>query len=205
MNGRCIIVGAGEFSETAIEKGLNDIIIAADGGVRNLESIKVTPDIVVGDFDSLGYMPDYKEVICLPKEKDMTDTAAAIEIGLNRGYKKFRIFGGTGGRTDHTIANIQCIVSLAEKGYCAELIDKNQIYTALVNNEIYFDESHKGYISVFSYSDISYGVFESGLKYNLDNEMLCNTNPIGVSNEFIGKPAKISVEDGILLIIYDRK
>ena len=205
MNGTCIIVGAGEFAEKTIEKRENDILIAADGGVKNLESIGIAPDIVVGDFDSLGYEPDFENLIRLPKEKDLTDTAVAIETGLSQGYKKFRIFGGTGGRTDHTIANIQNIVNLAKKGFYAELVDEKQVYTALVNGEISFDESYLGYISVFSYSDISNGVFESGLKYNLNNETLYSTNPIGVSNEFIGKKTKVGVKDGILLIIYDRQ
>jgi thiamine pyrophosphokinase len=205
LEGICIIVGAGEFSENIIKKDNNDLIIAADGGLKKLEEIGIIPDIVIGDFDSLGYDPKSDVKIKLPKEKDVTDTAAAVEYGIKKGYRRFRIFGGTGGRNDHTVANIQLLIGLIRRGYKAELVDETQIYTALHNGNMKFNENMKGYISVFSYSDVSMGVSEKGLKYSLKDAVLENTTPLGVSNEFLGFKAEISVESGTLLIIYDRQ
>ena len=67
-----------------------------------------------------------------------------------------------------------------------------------------FSSKYKGYVSVFSYSDISSGVCIEGLKYTLNNAVLTNDIPLGVSNEFIGRYAEIGVENGTLLIFYDK-
>ncbi len=201
----CNIVGAGNFSEKQIILNENDIIIAADGGLSSLDKIGVIPDFIIGDFDSLSYKPDCDNVKILPCEKDITDTAAAIEEGINRGYKNFRIYGGTGGREDHTIANIQNLVKLTKMGFRGEIVDKNKVITAIKDGIIEFDESYIGFISVFSHSDKSEGVSLTGLKYSLDNAALKNSEPLGVSNEFTEKRACIEVKNGILLIIYDRK
>ncbi len=204
MNGKCIIVGAGDFSENEILRSNDDLLIAADGGLIGLNLIGVTPDIIIGDFDSLNFIPDFEGIIKLPAEKDVTDTAAAVEIGLQKGYREFQIYGGTGGRIDHTIANIQLIISLIKRGYRAEIIGNDRIYTGLCNDKIIFDDKHRGYISVFSHSDVSSGVSERGLKYTLEDAVLRNDEPLGVSNEFIGCVAEIGVRQGALLIIYER-
>lgn len=201
----CIVVGAGDFFETKIEKGENDLIIAADGGLLNLEKIGVTPDIVVGDFDSLGYVPKYENIITLNRDKDITDTWAGIEEGIKRGYKNFRIYGGTGGRESHTFANIQNLIKLTKMGFYGEMISENEVITAVKNGEIAFDKNHKGFISVFAYSDKAEGVSLKNLKYELDNVILTNGEPLGVSNEFIGAEAKVGVKNGIILIIYNGK
>lgn len=204
MNKVCHIIGAGDFSEKEILRNKNDIIIAADGGLKSLENIGITPDFVIGDFDSLHYQPESDNVITLPCEKDITDTQAAIEKGLTMGCNYFKIYGGTGGREEHTIANIQNLVKLSMSGYKGEIIDKNKIITVLHNGKLEFDKNHKGFISVFSHSDKSIGVNETGLKYALSNMTLTNFEPLGVSNEFIGEMAVVEVKNGTLLIIYDR-
>ncbi len=201
----CIVVGAGDFSETKIEKGEKDLIIAADGGLLNLENIGITPDIVVGDFDSLGYVPKYENIITLNRDKDITDTWAGIEEGIKRGYKNFKIYGGTGGRESHTFANIQNLVKLTKMGLYGEMISENEVITAVKDGEITFDKNHKGFISVFAYSDKAEGVSLKNLKYELDGAVLTNGEPLGVSNEFIGREAKAQVENGIILIIYNGK
>lgn len=200
----CIIVGAGDFFEKEIKKSENDLIIAADGGLLNLEKIGIVPHIVVGDFDSLGYVPKCENIITLNRDKDITDTWAGIFEGIKRGYKKFIIYGGTGGRESHTVANIQNLVKLTRMGFCGKLISKSEIITAVKDGEITFDKNYKGFISVFAYSDKAEGVFEENLKYELTDAVLTNGEPLGVSNEFIGKEAKVGVKDGIILITYDR-
>ena len=80
-----------------------DLVIAADGGYAHMGGIK--PDLVVGDFDSLGYVPDGESVVRHPAEKDDTDTMLAARIGIERGYRTFLLLGGVGGRLDHTLRN----------------------------------------------------------------------------------------------------
>ena len=201
----CYIFGAGEYYLPPENPNSEDLVIAADGGYAYLKSIDITPDIVIGDFDSLGYVPCEVKTIALPAEKDVTDTAAAIETGWSKGYRVFCIYGGTGGRIDHTLANIQCVADIAIKGGRAYLIDKDCIITAVHNGEINFKAMSNGYISVFSHSSVSVGVNEKGLKYALSDARLSNSYHLGVSNEFTGERSLISVKDGTLIIIYSKK
>lgn len=200
----CFITGAGEHYNTLFGPRRRDLVIAADGGYSYLKDINVQPDIIIGDFDSLGYEPIEAGVIALPAEKDVTDTAAAIDAGWRKGFRIFHIYGGTGGRPDHTIANIQLMAAVAENGGEGYLFDKDFVITAVHNGEIKFSPVSKGYISVFSHSGVSYGVCESGLKYCLSDFSLSNSDPLGVSNEFIGKDSLISVKNGTLIVVYPK-
>lgn len=199
----CCIVGAGDFSNFDFIKKENDLIIAADGGYKHLRNIGVQPDIAVGDFDSLGFTPNDVDTIVLPVKKDITDMKAAIDIGIEKGYESFYIYGGCGGRTDHTLSNIQLAASVAEMGFKIFIVDGKTIITAIHNSKFALDSTHKGYISVFSHSDISKGVTLKGLKYTLENADITNSFPLGVSNEFIGIESEISVENGTLIIVYN--
>jgi len=197
----CYVIGAGECSELKIDKKPEDVVIAADGGLKHLENNGIKPDIIIGDFDSLDYLPGGENVIRLKPEKDVTDMYAAVEEGLKLGCDSVRLFGATGGRFDHTLANIQLIASLAEKGVSALINDGGCVIMALHNGTLKFDSSKKGYISVFSHSDESKGIYIKGLKYPLENATLTNSFSLGVSNEFLGIESEITVEKGTLIII----
>lgn len=198
----CCVVGAGNCTNFDYIKNKNDLIIAADGGFEHLMHHNLRPDVAIGDFDSLGYIPEDVEIIKLPAEKDVTDMVAAVDIGIERGYKIFYIYGACGGRIDHTLSNLQLAASIAEKGMKVIIRDGKTVITAIHNECVNFEASYSGYISVFSHSDISTGVTLKGLKYTLENAELSNKNPLGVSNEFIGEEAEISVKNGTLLIVY---
>lgn len=198
----CYVIGAGDCAELNFEKNSSDFVVAADGGLRYLDACGIVPDIIIGDFDSLGEIPEGGNIIRLKPEKDVTDMYAAVEAGIERGYSDFRIYGATGGRLDHTLANIQLIASLAQKGMNAKIIDGSTVITSIYNSSLIFDGEYSGYISVFAHNDVCRGVSIKGLKYELDNAELSNSFPLGVSNEFIGKESAISVEKGTLIIIY---
>ena len=125
MKGRCIMMCAGEFRPMEIDAKPDDWVIAVDGGLKYLEDSGIVPDFLLGDFDSLG--AEYAETVAkyramgddhfrqFPVVKDDTDTMAAARLGISRGYKEFLIYGGLGGRLDHTMANIQTIVWILRK------------------------------------------------------------------------------------------
>ena len=198
----CYIVGAGEPSSVPPCPRPGDLLIAADGGFETLRVHGLTPDLVIGDFDSLREVPDHPNLVRLNPIKDETDTLSAILLGQQRGYERFAIYGGTGGRTDHTIANLQNLVMLAQAGQRGWLVGQNEVFTAIHNGCIRFRADSKGYLSVFSMTTESTGVCESGLKYHLDNYTMTSAYPVGVSNEFTGSAAEVSVENGTLLILY---
>lgn len=203
-HGICYIVGAGENYGMDFTARAEDFVIAADAGLRWLEKKEIDPDLIVGDFDTLKYVPQGKNVLKLPAEKDDTDMSIAIKEGIRAGYARFHIYCGTGGRIDHTIANLQMLAYLSECGKQGLLFDRDCVFTAITDRGLSFDRIAGGYISVFSWSEKSAGVYLKNLKYELHDAALTNSFPLGVSNEFIGKESRVSVENGTLLICFPR-
>ncbi len=200
----CYIVGAGEDCGVDFVPQTGDLVIAADGGYRLLRETGIIPDLVVGDFDSLGAAPEGETVITLPVVKDVTDTWAAIELGKDRGFRAFRLYGCTGGRMDHTLANVQTLASLAEQGMQGWLVSATQEITAISGKTVSFAAGRSGTVSVFAHTECCTGVTIRGLQYELENAELTNRFPLGVSNAFVGRTAEISVAEGILVLVYPR-
>lgn len=198
----CYIVGAGECKKLDFTKKDGDIVIAADGGYKYLQRAGIKPDIVIGDFDSLGKAPEGEKIIRLKPEKDVTDTYAAVSEGIKCGYSRFNIYGASGGRIEHTLANIQLIASLAEKNMQASIFDGSTVITAVTAKTSRFDSAYNGYISIFAHSDKCTGVCLRGLKYPLENAELSNLFPLGVSNEFLGVESEIVIGNGTAIIVY---
>jgi thiamine pyrophosphokinase len=199
----CYIFGALDTGIADFKPQENDLIIAADGGYSTLKKLNIKPDLVVGDFDSLGEAPKDEIVIKHPIKKDDTDTLLAVKIGLEKGYKTFVIYGAVGGRLDHTVATIQTATFVAENGGIAYIYEGNHTVTTIKNSSIIFKANAKGYISIFALSGVAKGVTIKGLLYELNDAEITPSFPIGVSNEFINKESEISVKDGVLTIIFE--
>lgn len=210
---KCVIVGAGICDIQRLGRRLlingGDLCIAADGGLKYLMQIGKRPALVLGDMDSLGdekllgVLGDQVCVKRLPKEKDDTDMLAAIKEGLAAGYWQFEIYGALGGRLDHTIANIQCLLYLNNRGARGILVGDDVTLMLVQDGQVTFAAEHavKGRrVSVFAYGGDAHGVSEYGLKYLLDHVTMKQEFPIGVSNEFTGEAARIEVEHGTLLV-----
>lgn len=202
--GICYVVGAGENYGLDFKPEKEDFVIAADAGLGYLEEKGITPDLIVGDFDTLNYVPERENVLKLPAEKDDTDMFMAIKEGIRAGYTDFHIYCGTGGRFDHTIANLQMLAYLSERKMQGFLFHKDYVFTMITDKELVFDAVDSGYVSVFSHSEKSTGVYLRNLKYELNDATLANSFPLGVSNEFIGKESGISVKNGTLLISFPK-
>ncbi len=209
MNGKCIIVGAGDLTMGEIGINEEDYCIAVDGGLSYCGILGVEPDIIIGDFDSISEKEEEairilkeqvpERIIELPVEKDDTDMLAALKHGLSLGYREFRIYAGTGGRFDHTLANIQCLLYLKNHDATGYLVDGTGMILVLQNESVQFQKGLEGYLSLFSLSKEAKGVTIRGMKYPLEHYTITNDFPIGISNEFIGESATIAVEDGELV------
>jgi len=203
----CYIVGAGEFRESFFKPQKGDYVIAADAGYLALQRLSYMPDVLMGDFDSLeGQGIDVSKIsgpyiIQLPKEKDDTDMLAAIREGMAQGYDNFIVLGATGGRIDHTVANMQCLIFLSKQNCICKLYGAGYEMQVITCQKLHFPAQENGMIAVFSAGDMARGVTLKGLKYELENAIISNDFPIGVSNEFIGKDVTIEVKKGSLLII----
>ena len=202
--GQCVIFCAGEFTGLAAPIEKDAYILAADGGLTHLQALGLEPDGIIGDFDSLGYVPQGAQVF--PIEKDDTDSMLAVRHGLTKGCREFLLYGALDGpRLDHTIANLQTLQFLADKGAVGYLIGKDYIVTVIRKEEIRFSEAAEGIVSVFCMGADANGVDISGLQYPLENGKLTADFPLGVSNHFAGQPAEIGVKNGSLLVMWDRR
>ncbi len=199
---RAYIFGGGVYGKEFPVISENDFVIAADRGFEILKNKGISPDITVGDFDSSSEIPE-KNVVRLPVEKDVTDTFAAVDIALKKGFTEIHIYGGMGGRPDHSFANYALVAGLAQKGIAAYLFGESYKITAVCNGSLFLAGEIGDTVSVFSFSEKSQGVTLKGLKYPLENAELSYTFPLGVSNSLSGAPAEITVEKGTLLVMQE--
>ena len=176
--GRCLIFCAAEFDTPAVPIEKDDYIIAADGGLTHVEKLGLTPDVILGDFDSLGRIPAGANVF--PVEKDDTDAMLAVKRGLALGY-------------------------LCQQGARGCLAGRDYLVTVVKNGALRFPAGCEGTVSVFCQGPDAAGVTLRGLYYPLEEGTLTAAFPLGVSNHFTGEPAEISVKNGSLLVLWDRK
>lgn len=202
---RCFIIGALPVSDLSETPQKGDLIIAADKGYDVALSLGLTPDLVVGDFDSRGEAPDVDNLIRLEVRKDDTDVGHAVELGIERGYTDFVVYGAVGGLLDHTFANVAIAHDIARRGGRALFIGEEFCFSVIHNSAKEFCARDNGRISVFALGGTAKGVTIRGLNYEAENLNLRCTDHIGVSNAFIGEPAGISVADGDLLIVWERE
>ena len=202
--GTCVIFCAAGFDSLAEAIGTDDLVIAADGGLKHTQAMEIRPDLILGDFDSLGFVPEGAEVY--PVEKDDTDAMLAIRRGLDRGCRRFVIYGGLDGeRLDHTLANYQALQYLADRGAEGYLVGRQYLVTVVKNGPLSFPAEAEGVVSLFCLGPDAEGVTLRGLKYPLEQGRLTGCFPLGVSNHFIGEKSRISVEKGSLLVLWNRE
>ena len=200
----CVIFCAAECDGLARPIGQDAFVIAADGGLRHTKTLGITPNAVLGDFDSLGYTPEGANVF--PVEKDDTDAMLAVRLGLEQGCDEFLLYGSLDGpRLDHTVANFQTLQFLTDHGAVGYLIGETTMVTVVKNGKITFPAGLSGTISVFCMGPDAEGVTETGLFYGVENRTLTSGFPLGVSNHFTGEAAEISVKNGSLLVLWERK
>lgn len=200
MQSVCYIIGAYHGEDAVILPASADFVIAADGGYAAAVKLGIRPHLVVGDFDSLGYVPEAEEIVQHPVRKDDTDTLLAIRLGLEKGYRNFVITGALGGRLDHSFANLQALLFLRDHGARGVLYGDGFAATAVTNSSITIEG--KGTLSVFTMDAKAEGVTLENVSFPVEQGTLTNGFPIGVSNEFLEGPAVVSVENGTLLVMW---
>lgn len=200
--GSCVIFCAGQFYGLAAPLQADDFIIAADGGLAHVQKLGITPHGILGDFDSLGYIP--RDSTVFPVEKDDTDAMLAVRKGLELGFREFYLYGSLDGpRLDHTVANFQTLQYLADRGAVGYLIGKDYIVTVVKDGKLRFPAACTGIFSVFCMGADAEGVTIRGSKYEVENVRLTAGFPLGVSNHFTGNEVTVSVEKGSLLVLWD--
>ena len=201
---RCVIFCAARCDSLLQPIGEGDFVIAADGGLEHTRKFSIEPDEILGDFDSLGFVPEDSRVF--PVEKDDTDAMLAVRRGLELGYREFLLYGSLDGpRLDHTVANFQTLQFLCDHGAFGYLLGSGYTVTAVKNGELRFPAEAEGTVSVFCLGADATGVTLEGLYYPLEEGTMTAGFPLGVSNHFTGHASRIRVKDGCLLVLWDRK
>ncbi|MBO6176500.1 MAG: thiamine diphosphokinase [Treponema sp.] len=206
---RCVIVSAGIINDYAFIKSLlkkDDFFIFCDGGLRHADFLGVKPDVMTGDFDSVSD-EDYKRwssqcrVISLPREKDDTDTLAAVRFAISEGFDDFLLTGAMGFRFDHAFANIGVLLYLNDLHKNALLADDYSLMEIAGKNPVYIEDNYS-FFSVLTVDGDAGGVCIKNAKYPLENAVLKSSFQIGVSNEVLpGKTASVSAGQGRVLVV----
>lgn len=211
---RCALVGAVDFNAEHFSAERFDLVIAVDGGYRSLMSIGCRPDLVVGDFDSLGFVPEGDDVLRFPAEKDASDMELALQGAVRGGCDHLVFYGALSRRLDHTLANIQLMVGCARRGlrvfgvgpdFCMAVLDAggwSSLSFDAFDETALPDAAYGRFISMFSYGGTAKGVCETGLKYPLDQAIVPDDVSLGLSNEFTGAASCISVGEGTLIVTF---
>ena len=197
---KCIIIAGGEL-DVQPNTSECDMLICADSGYSHAEKFGITPDVIIGDFDSFtGQLPADVEVIRSAPEKDDTDTLMAVKLAIARGAQDITLYGGFGGRFDHTFANLQAMKFALNNRIRMRIADRNNV-AELFEEGIHIFKRRGAYFSVFAYSDKAYIEKLSGVKYPLRNAILTNGVPLGVSNEIVHEQAFLEISSGTVLVI----
>lgn len=201
---RCVIVGGADINNPQYVKtrlNKDDFFVFCDCGLRHLDALGVSADLIVGDFDSYKKPNLATETIVLPCEKDDTDTVFAVKEAIARGYDDFLLIGVVGARLDHTLGNVSILLyldSLGKKGIIIDDYSEMQI----VSGETVLIEDRYAYFSLLNISGAAKGITIKNAKYPLSDAEIACEYQYGISNEVIpGKAAEVSVGNGRLLLI----
>lgn len=206
---RCVIIANGEIENydhlITILKS-EDFLICADGGLKHLSRLKKVPNLLVGDLDSVSendmeWIRDHHvEVVRFPKSKDESDTELAIAYALKMKPDEILLLGVTGGRLDHTMANIGLLKEIYDKGVKASIVsDYNEIF--VTNKTLVLNGKIGDTVSILPISECVKGVTYQGLQYPLTDQELHFGAPRGISNVFVSEKASITVKMGYLLVM----
>lgn len=200
-----IIFAGGDIKDYSFVDIKADLVICADRGIIHAVKLGIVPDIVTGDFDSYtGDIPECKEIYRSVPEKDDTDTMLAVKLSLERGADNIRLYGATGGRFDHTFANIQTLIYAYEHGCRMSIYDNDNIITVQGAGTQTYEKHGDWYFSVFSLTEKLHVKKMTGVKYPVEDYVFTQGFPLGVSNE-ITDTAVIAIEKGLALIVHSRR
>lgn len=207
---RAIIFANGELTHPESVAALihdDDFIIAADGGSYHCAQLGITPDLVVGDFDSLdesemqALQTRGSRLVRYDRHKDFTDLELALEHARKNGASKALVFAALGKRWDQTLANLLLPAVQTLSDLEVRLVDGKQEIFLLRGGENCRLEGRVGdTLSLIPLTLEAQGVLTQGLEYPLKRETLYLGATRGISNVFIEPQASVSLDAGMLLI-----
>lgn len=209
---RIVIICSGDIHDHADAKDFikeKDYIICADGGAVHASKMGIMPDVVLGDFDSIDpqILKEYEEkgieIVRYPTNKDLTDAEIAVDLAISKHPDELVLLGADGSRLDHTLANVFLLRKLLQNGVSATIANnKNEI--RLIDKGCTLNKKDGMKVSLIPVEGKVFGISTEGLKYKLENEVLSFGDTRGLSNEFSSNEAKISIQNGLLLVVMSK-
>ena len=180
-----------------------DLTVAADSGWHNAALLGITPQILLGDFDSIGgeALPEAEEILQVPAEKDSTDTQLAVDLALSRGATEIVIIGGLSGRLDHALSNLGVLEALAQRNVYAVIEDGFNRVRFIRSTGLLVARSAYTYLSLLAADKFVKGVSVEGCKYPLKKARLERSHGWTVSNEITGNCALVEVRRGARYVL----
>lgn len=207
-----LIIGSGSNIDKDIfdsEKLNVEYVICADGGLEKAENLKIVPNIIIGDLDSVNkvvlqkYLDMNIELLKYPEEKDFTDMELAIDYAVEKGFKDIVLIGASGSRLDHTMANIMLIERYYKKGNNIKIIDNNNYVEILINN-MEITNKKNFYVSIVPISDSIEGITLIGFKYPLNGVKVNRGSTLCISNQIISEKGRIILSKGTALVFISK-
>lgn len=196
-----IITGAPEADVEYYKNYISDrFIISADSGYQKCANLGITPNLIIGDFDSSPVPQTAVETIFLPVRKDDTDTFFAVKEAVKRGYNDIVILGGIGSRIDHTYTNILALNFCADKNVNAVMLNRDNRIQILKKGCV-FEKNGYEHFSLFALFGDCKGLTTTGTEYNLTDYTLTADCPLAQSNAVKGDKAEIIFKSGKILLI----
>ncbi len=204
MSSEYVIISSGPVNNAKYisRESKGAFVICTDGGIYNAARAGVSPNLVIGDFDSSDAKDASGEMITLPCEKDVTDTHAAVLHALSMGAEKIALLGATNGRADHYFANVAMLELINEAGAVGRIVDEQNVILLHPTGACKISENRYKYISVVALDEAVGPVTITGMKYPLSGRMLSRKNPIAISNEKTGDEGVIEIAQGRALVIF---
>ncbi len=198
-----IVVTGGEPVDPAVAIPPAGLVIAADAGLRHALAIGLDVDVVVGDLDSVdeGALAGLDAVVERhPTDKDATDLELALAAARDRGARRVVVLGGGGGRVDHLLGNALLLGSTEWAGMDVEWrVAGSRV--AVVRAEAQFTGRPGDLVSLLPVGGPAV-VTTTGLRWQLDSEVLEPGTTRGISNELTSGAAAVSVDSGTVMLIH---
>ena len=204
---KCIIVGGVKINNAEMIKKYirpDDFVIACDSGIDNCGILEITPNLIVGDFDSHEKPNTDVDIIVLPKEKDDTDTMYAAREAVKRGFNKVLLLGVIGERLDHSLANAHILSYLNNEGINGQIVDDYSEISLLAENSVHIGRISDifSYFSLISIDGRAEGVSIKNAKFPLNDGVITANHQYATSNEILpGEVAEVSIKKGKVLLI----
>lgn len=208
----CVIFCGGNIEDYgSIKKYVRraEFVLCVDSGARHCRKLHVTPDYLIGDFDSISE-DDFSAlaeagvpIIRFPSEKDMTDSELAIQTAFEKGCNSIILIGAVGSRLDHSLSNIFLLKKMTDLNLVGMIANEHN-EVMLIKKSITLEREEGTFITLLPLAGSAKGVTTSGLYYPLDDATLEVGSSWGVSNQFAADVATVTVKEGYLLVIKSR-